>query len=69
MNPGKRALRNQHFRPEFKTCNSRPRANDIRDPRRPRMIELRAAGFTLKKIGAEFGVTGERARQLIEAQP
>jgi len=67
MNSGKRALRNAHFRPQFQTCNSRPRANDIRDPRRSRMIELKAAGLTLKKIGAEFGVTGERARQLIGA--
>ncbi len=68
MNPGKRVLRNQHFRPEFQTCNPRSRANDIRDPRRPRMIELKAAGLTLKKIGAEFGVSRERARQLIGAQ-
>jgi DNA-directed RNA polymerase sigma subunit (sigma70/sigma32) len=71
MNPGKRALRNQHFRRKFHVGNSlaaRQRPNDVRDPRRPGMVERREAGLTLEKIGAEFGVSRERARQLIGAQ-
>jgi DNA-directed RNA polymerase sigma subunit (sigma70/sigma32) len=32
------------------------------------MVERREAGLTLEKIGAEFGVSRERARQLIGAQ-
>lgn len=36
------------------------------DERNKRILELRGLGWTLEKIGYEYGITRERVRQVIE---